>query len=381
MTGDLTTEKPTVTLTMGCDPQILVTLTENFDGSLFISLTDADGNDLHDIDGFFFNLNDDSDLDAVNFYPDENGGNEWSPVTDIQVDTNNVDGLSNGSQLMETYDAGVQFGTVTDSTQGTVTQANFTLWSDNGPIRIEDLDLENMAVVVDSDTDNGMVLTVNDDDETTDDDNEPDTDECAFTIEGEVNTEVVLTQLADGSIRVDLEVLSGDDPDATGEIGDIRGLFFNVEDESLLDDITVSGADVTGSEFDANSVIDLGNGTNMNGGQSDGYDGGVEIGTQGAADDDIQSTSFILSHPDGLSLDDFEGQEFGLRLTSVGEEGDEDREGSLKLTGVCSDHPPEPPVCEDQYSLENAMSLLTSSFAEDPAVPQEEELQDEMGEI
>ncbi len=46
------------------------------------------------------------------------------------------------------------------------------------------------------------------------------------------------------------------------------------------------------------------------------YDVGVEIGTQGIGMDDIQHTEFIVS---GVTLDDFKsGQEFGIRLTSVG---------------------------------------------------------------
>ena len=63
-------------------------------------------------------------------------------------------------------------------------------------------------------------------------------------------------------------------------------------------------------------------------------DVGVQIGTSGMGRDDVQSTSFVLSHPDaalGLSL--FYEQDIGVRLTSVGEE-DFGREGSSKLGGI-----------------------------------------------
>ncbi|MCI5096032.1 MAG: hypothetical protein MRY77_06940 [Rhodobacteraceae bacterium] len=369
MTGETPTtpEKESVTLTLGCEPHILVTITETPEGNLFISLVpEAPSDEPYDLDGVFFNFTDDTMMDSVNFFPDENGGGIYSPVTDIQTDADNVDSLSNGAQLADTYDAGVQFGTVADSTEGTVNFANFTLWSDAGPLSIEDLDLSSFAVVVDSDTPDGMVLTVNDSpDAPGDGGTDPNPAECAFTIEGEVNTEVVLTQLDDGSIQVDMEVLQGDDPDATGSIGDIRGLFFNIGDETLLDDLSIDGEDVTSSQVEANSVLNLGSGANMVGDGRTGYDVGVEIGTSGQGGDDIQQTSFVLSHPDGLSLDDFSGEEFGLRLTSVGLEGAEDREGSLKLTGMCEDDPMEPPVCDDQYALGDVMSLLTMPSHDD----------------
>lgn len=347
------------TLTLGCGPQVLVTINELEGGQLWIQLQpeDPDG-ELPDLDGFFFNLADDSTLGSLNIWPEENEGGEWAPVTDVQADANAVDTLSNGAQVAEQYDLGFQFGTVDDSTEGTVNYAAFTLWSDDGPMSIDDIDLENMALVIDSDTPDGLVLTVNDGVPGFDDSGTGDTgsesDECAFVIEGPVNTEVVLTDLGDGNIQVSLEVLEGDDPDATGQIGDIQGLFFDIGNESLLGGMTVTGTDVTGSEFDANSVSNLGNGVNMNG-QSDPFDGGVRIGTQGIGKDDIQETTFIL-HADGLTLVDFSGQEFGLRLTSVGDE-DGERDDSLKLTGECKDQP-KPPVCDSQYSLEDVLSLM-----------------------
>ncbi len=116
--------------------------------------------------------------------------------------------------------------------------------------------------------------------------------------------------------------------DKISPIGDIRGVFFNVADNAALEGMTVTGDNVTSSSFVADSVNDLGGGVNVN---PDLYDGGVEIGTAGIGTDDIQSTTFILSNAAGdLTIDQFLGQDFGLRLTSVGE----DRSASSKLAGT-----------------------------------------------
>ncbi|ACK69281.1 Cna B domain protein [Gloeothece citriformis PCC 7424] len=116
-------------------------------------------------------------------------------------------------------------------------------------------------------------------------------------------------------------------------IGDIRGLFFHINDESLLKQLKVNGSDITDYEFKANSVQDLGNGVNMNGdGNIHKYDIGIEFGTQGISQDDIQSTTFIISHKTvELNVEDFLNQEFGVRLTSVGQPNS--REQSSKIFG------------------------------------------------
>src|SRR5689334_4389304 len=45
------------------------------------------------------------------------------------------------------------------------------------------------------------------------------------------------------SLQVDLDVVNG-------FTADLRGFFFNVSDDGLLDNLTVTGADVTGQEYD-----------------------------------------------------------------------------------------------------------------------------------
>lgn len=156
--------------------------------------------------------------------------------------------------------------------------------------------------------------------------------ECAFFIEGPVLTKVTLEEQPDGSIKVTVDVL-----DSTGQIGDLRGFFFETADESLLSQLSITGADVGEVKIDANNVTNVGNGVNLNGEvvkNFGAFDVGVEIGTPGASPDDIRSTMFTISHAGGqkLEADDFSFTDFGIRLTSVGEEGGS-REDSLKIGG------------------------------------------------
>ena len=122
-----------------------------------------------------------------------------------------------------------------------------------------------------------------------------------------------------------------------GDIGDIRGLFFDVSDESLLSGMTATGSDVTGQDFDANNVTNLGGGNNVNGSvliALGAFDGGITSGTPGIGSDDVRSTTFTLSHSSqALTLDLLSNQDMALRLTSVGEEGGS-RGDSLKLGSV-----------------------------------------------
>lgn len=151
-----------ISVTLGCEPQTIVTISETDTGTLFIIVASADPTMPVDLDGVFFNLSDDSTLDSLNFFPDANTGSIFSPVTGVQAAVDGVDTLANGAQVADQYDVGIQFGTQASSTEGVVNQANFTLWSDNGPLSISDLDVASFATVVNSDGDNGQVLTSGD---------------------------------------------------------------------------------------------------------------------------------------------------------------------------------------------------------------------------
>ncbi len=142
---------------------------------------------------------------------------------------------------------------------------------------------------------------------------------------------ITLTELEGedaGKIQVTVDVING-------TIADLRGFFFNIENESpqFLRGLSVSGNDVTDSKFRRNRANNTGGGNNMNGTGTN-FDGAIEIGNPGIGQgDDFQSTTFVLSHPDGLTLDMFENQNLGVRLTSVGE----NRNGSSKLVGNVGD--------------------------------------------
>lgn len=137
---------------------------------------------------------------------------------------------------------------------------------------------------------------------------------------------ITLDETADGAIEMVVEVTSG--------VADIRGIFFDIADASLLDELEITGLHVTDVRF--GDVIDLGRGANLLGGGSPcPCDVGVQIGLPGlkGGSDDFMVTTIRISHLDpmvDLDLGLLLGQAIGVRLTSVGD----DREGSSKLGGV-----------------------------------------------
>ncbi|MEY1555682.1 VCBS domain-containing protein [Yoonia sp. R2331] len=187
----------------------------------------------------------------------------------------------------------------------------------------------------------------------------------SFIIYGDVNVAVTITENMDGTLTFTTSVITQGE-NATGLIGDINALFFDVADNidvSLLEtsdgtDLGSTGLDTVLLEdaFKEESITKVDSFTNMNGEvikEAGKFDGGVQFGTQGIGTDDYQSVSFTLSTSDGsaLSLADFSMQDFGVRLTSVGVEGGS-RDGSLKLGTTAPLFPVDPPVepgCDDIY--------------------------------
>lgn len=157
-------------------------------------------------------------------------------------------------------------------------------------------------------------------------------DSYTFVIEGGVDTEVTLTEMADGSIQVTVKVL-----DTSGQIGDLRGVFFDIGDESLLSGMTIDGTDIGATQIEANSVKKVSGDVNLNGEtikEFDAFDAGAETGTSGIGSDDIRETTFNIASTSGdLSIEDFLGMDWGFRYTSVGVEGG-DRSDSLKIGGT-----------------------------------------------
>jgi hypothetical protein len=153
---------------------------------------------------------------------------------------------------------------------------------------------------------------------------------ATFSIPGEPGVTITITENA-GNLEFSVSIVPG----PNGEIGDIRGVFFNVADPSVLGGLHVTGANVTDSQFSNDNVSNLGNGANIN---PNVFDAGVELGTPGISKDDIQTTHFTLSGAAPLSLSLLNNVEFGARITSTGA-ADGPREGSEKITGTICFYP------------------------------------------
>jgi hypothetical protein len=141
-------------------------------------------------------------------------------------------------------------------------------------------------------------------------------------------TDAVITvdENTDGFFRVNVKIVS---EAATGNIGDITGVFFNLSPLISESDITSTiGAPIIGF---GNNTNNLGGGVNLQGGGPNNpglFDVGLRFA--GINVDDVQEVEFAISNISTLTLDDFTG--FGLRLQTVGPL-DGNREGSSKLSG------------------------------------------------
>ncbi len=147
-----------------------------------------------------------------------------------------------------------------------------------------------------------------------------------------------------GGLEFTVEVISTN----TGNIGDLRGLFFHIDNESLIPGLSASGADVTDQQYSANNVDNLGSGANIS--PLGPYDLGIEFGTSAIGSDDIGLTSFILSHS-SLTLTSggffaYGNQFMAARLASVGQVGGS-RNSSSKTTG----HGPDPSIVPEPTTL------------------------------
>ncbi|SDY90031.1 hypothetical protein SAMN05444004_10435 [Jannaschia faecimaris] len=189
---------------------------------------------------------------------------------------------------------------------------------------------------------------------------------------GDVTVRVIITEM-DGGLTFDLEVL-GD----SGTIGDLNALYLDILDDDLTEGLSVTGTDVTAFEFDADAVTKVDNFTTIKGEvlkEFGAFDMGVQFGTQGIGDDDIQSTSFFLSHEtETLEIEDFLMQDSAVRLTSVGEI-DGERDGSLKIGGIAepiSEPEPEGPILEEPPIEEEGPTV-----GEDIIIVEEIPLEDE----
>ena len=185
-----------------------------------------------------------------------------------------------------------------------------------------------------------------------------------FIISGDVAIAVTVTEV-DGNLEFNVRVIQPGEEGYTGQIGEINGLFFdllgNVDEIASLTATTAAG-DSLFMEVDEASVSNLGGGVNLNGAtkETGKFDVGVLLDETGLGNGDLQEITFTLDADIDLSLDDVALQDFGVRLTSVGEP-DGSRDGSLKLTGSAPEAPEEPPMV---INMANDDFIFADSSAE-----------------
>lgn len=157
-----------------------------------------------------------------------------------------------------------------------------------------------------------------------------------FTIAGTKNSPDILIQATEvnGDIVFDVNVL-----ESNKQSSELRGLFFNLNYKDKLDDVIISGLNVT--DYEKDNISNLGKGSNVRGNsknknvESSTYDIGIEFGTPGNAKDFIDTTSFTLSN---LTLDDIANVDFAARLSA----------SSSKLSVVA---PAAPDAKDDVYDI------------------------------
>lgn len=159
-----------------------------------------------------------------------------------------------------------------------------------------------------------------------------------FNVDDSVDTRIVITEMGDGTLRFDVTTLG------SGLLGDLRGLFFDLQNFVADDGLSVTDASgfegtITGSVFDEGTVDKVAKDANLKGSVTNAlgdFDAGLMFGTSGIGKDDIQSASFLLSSADGpISLDALDLVDIGLRYTSVGTDMD-GRSDSEKIAGQSS---------------------------------------------
>ncbi len=170
--------------------------------------------------------------------------------------------------------------------------------------------------------------------------------QIVFDIAGSPGVTVTATENGSGGIDFILDVDS-----SGGQVGDLRGLFFDIV-ETKLAGLALSGGDGFFNEMvvKPNKVLDLGQGANMNGATKAGFDVGIEWGQEGigVGKADVDTVHFTLSNTAAdLTLDDIAHQRFGARLTSTGTAGGS-RNGSEKIIAIA---PAAPDANDDAYTI------------------------------
>ena len=169
--------------------------------------------------------------------------------------------------------------------------------------------------------------------------------QVSFTLPGLPGVKITAVEVAGGKIQFTADV-----QDSSLSDGDLRALFFHIE-EAKLAGMTVTSSEpmLTESRVGLNNVLDLGDGATLAGAVKTGFDIGTEWGTPGGKFDDVNfAVTFTISNSAGnLTLDDIGGQLFGAKLDSVGGRGGPGG-SSAKLTGLA---PWAPDALDDVFSM------------------------------
>src|SRR5262245_44573723 len=183
--------------------------------------------------------------------------------------------------------------------------------------------------------------------------------------------QITITQTSSGVFHFDVQ-------QSGAVVGDLRGLFFDLQHETLVSasgtQVSLTGVSATGTNVSslATAVLDGndtvvkvgGNDNNMSGAlsfdgtgqEAQGYDVGIEFGSSGigSGGNDVRNVSFDL-HLTGATLADFIGQDFGVRMMSVGTLGGT-RDGSCKETSLSFQ-----PVYDGNESIDCVLENNTAS--------------------
>jgi len=177
---------------------------------------------------------------------------------------------------------------------------------------------------------------------------------------GNPGVAVRVTETEEGSLLFKLTV----EPNGKN-VADLRGLFFQIENEDLASTLSAKGEWVSGFKGAEDEISNLGGGVNTEGVKTGPFDFGLSFGTSGIGKDDVREASFTLFSSKGpIGLDLLDGMDFAARLTSFGEEGGK-RDGSLKLIGNAGEI--EKTVCEAPEKAEPAAPAPAAEKA--PATP------------
>ena len=140
--------KNTIEVLLGCDPQVIVSVSETANGQLYLTVNSATPGVPVDIDGLFLNVTDESGLGDLRFFPSVDADFDFADVTDLATGVNAISETSDGDALRDDYDIRVEYGPSAASGLDTTPSTQLTLWSTAGDLTIADLDLDNMAVVI-----------------------------------------------------------------------------------------------------------------------------------------------------------------------------------------------------------------------------------------